>query len=267
MVLAMANTEDSSFKQMLLAIQKLPTTQIQKDWSFPQKKRWGELNNTCGWWAARLDYLQAVQTGYLVSGEGDPCKDEILHPALSIHIKVTSDWYFSILQLLVCDPTREMNGFVFARETARNHGRAFPFTNPREMLVEIIADSVESEVQEFLIGTTEDSKMTLAEMQSGLRFISSLYRDRADPETVKAWLEQSKKEGGWLSFLIASLWEQRYRAPIRPYWKSFLCAQAAVCAHYCKSKKDEGYRLILPLWRGGQRFDTKNHSPLPYPKC
>ncbi|WP_299414821.1 hypothetical protein [Acaryochloris sp. IP29b_bin.148] len=213
--------------------------------------------------AVRLYYLQKVQLGH---NSQDPANLlECHHPASKQILIIQSNYLFSILQLLIGDPTNpeELNGFKIIKEKSIERKREFPFESPRQLFVGICHSMA---VHDFLLDISTEPTDQLRKHKGGRRKHSTLEQKlmdgRLEPKEEKELLEK-KLKSGLFEFWYAAIHPHRYKTPIKPYFQKFRKAHKEMKKLF-NSKPIEGAWLTYGIRnRNGNFIDPESMGILP----
>lgn len=258
---------------MIAEIKRLPTVEVQKDWTRQLKQLHLHCKNKMLWIAKRLDYLQLTQFGFRVP---DPVlNDARLNPLSQQEIAVYSNYYFDCLQLLICDPKGGVNGFDLARQKAQEIGKDFPFKHPRELITQAIRLAVDDGFEDIL--SPGSDSVGLKEIREAARMEGKILRDKKPEYSTyeaskteidrfeqdkRLYWEHCENAQDWIRFTFWACEKMSTKKTIKPRWDAMLKSHKQLTAFY--TTQGEQNTPSIPVWRNGLPFDRGTSAPLNY---
>ena len=204
----------------------------------------------------KIDYFQKKQLGYCPP---DPFKKiDFSCEFKKKYLSLLSETYFQMLQIMIL-------GFDLIESTAKNLGRKFPFSNPRELFVAHCRQEVEAIALEILEAVPE-REITFTNIRSDTIKQIKLYSGREEPQREKEVLDFFKTGDDLWNFTLYAIWDKRLRGggDLTVAFKKYLKAYRSLSGFF--QQKNDRYRLGTFRWIKGKPYRTWRSTPAKFQK-
>ncbi len=213
----------------------------QKQWFQNERNYWE-------WISLRMRYLSYLHFDFLQpefdrNPLRDPCESLDTFPLQAEQVRVFSNFFFCILQLLIADSNNSVTGFSLIKQWALSKGKEFPFCDATELFVEIYRCWDKDGWQIFIEGgsTKEDLKTTL-------RTLKKFFKGDWEKSQRTQYLKSCEEENWSLAWLVA-IYPKRFKEPLRQFWQEFDEAFSSLVQFVCRKPSEYaklGVQLIMP---------------------